>query len=394
MGKFADFLDSSTGASSVGSFLSGAFNLLGQRQQFKNQQKLNHQQQENALAQMAQSQEYNLANMATQNQYAIDAENRAREWNDIGAQASRARAAGISPLSALGSSSGGVLSQSSSPSSSTPSPAGASAGGASNVSALHMDLAQARALDADIALKQSQTVSLNIDNEIKEATKASQINIAKLTEKGINVDNLQKEFDYQVSQLSAPIGIQQQQQALLLAYAQTFKIYADAKREKALANSQIDLNNSTILLNASKSGLITAQTANVQADTKLKGVQMLLTSNQAEVSRLMATLTEQDIISKEIENEIERFRSDFEQTHKEKDWKRQRSNDTIQAIAGSVSGVVGSVASLLGAISPAGAVSNSIGSVISTVERFDRKGRFQGSTVTTTENSAETKKSR
>ncbi len=95
------------------------------------QSALNLQQHQNTVAQMALQQGYNLENMALQNQYQIEAEKRAQEWNDIGAQVDRARAAGISALAAIGSGgAGGHMSTSSSPSSSTPQAPGAVAGAA------------------------------------------------------------------------------------------------------------------------------------------------------------------------------------------------------------------------------------------------------------------------
>lgn len=142
-----------------------------------------------ALDQMRQSQDYNVANMAIQNQYAIDAEKRAQAWNDIGAQASRARGAGISPLAALGSSSGGVLSQSSSPSSSTPGAVGSSSGGrAGSHDASHI----ANLIQTARQIAQEQQIQLEskrVENETK---------LAESESANIDEDTISKKFENEI----------------------------------------------------------------------------------------------------------------------------------------------------------------------------------------------------
>lgn len=142
-----------------------------------------------ALDQMRQSQDYNLSNMAIQNQYAIDAEKRVQAWNDIGAQSSRARAAGISPLAALGSSSGGVLSQSSSPSSSTPGAVGSSSGGrAGSHDASHI----ANLVQTARQIAQEQQILLEskrVENETK---------LAESESANIDEDTISKKFENEI----------------------------------------------------------------------------------------------------------------------------------------------------------------------------------------------------
>ena len=64
--------------------------------------------QENLIT-MILGQEFAERSAEKQNQYNIEAEQREREWNSIGAQAQRARSAGISPIAALGMSSGSSI---------------------------------------------------------------------------------------------------------------------------------------------------------------------------------------------------------------------------------------------------------------------------------------------
>lgn len=323
------------------SAIGGLFGLIGQGQQYRNQRKLNEQQQKHALAQMAQSQEYNLANMATQNQYQIDAENRANAYNDVGAQIDRARKAGVSPLAALGSSgAGGLQAVSSAPSSSTPSSAGASSGGATGAGSIQSHMAQnilqAKAIDAQANLQNAQAQGQNIDNEIRNLTKSAEIGRAELINKGIKIENNQKQFDYELSRISAPIGVQAQIQAIQKASVEMFTMYTKCQNETALANSQIALDASNIRLNAQKGGLVTAQTALTQEQTISEGLSQLLTLAETDRIKALTDLTGQQTIAQQINNDIEDFRNKFEKTHKEKDWKRKRSNETINAISGAV----------------------------------------------------------
>ena len=130
MGAFNDFLGTASGGLATGaasSLLNFGLGQIGAAIQHKRNKELMDKTQEQELEQMAQSQEYNLANMEVQNQYQIDAENRANEWNSAKAQVQRAREAGISPLAALGSGgAGGSMGVSSAPSSSTPQGSGSS----------------------------------------------------------------------------------------------------------------------------------------------------------------------------------------------------------------------------------------------------------------------------
>lgn len=230
MSAFGDFISkSSSSLGNVGSsVINGLFSLLGQRKQFKYQKQLNEQQQEMALEQMQQSQDYNLANMATQNQYAIDAEKRAQEWNDIGAQASRARAAGISPLAALGSSSGGVLSQSSAPSSTTPSPTGANAGGVGSVGSLGLNLGASIIQDKQLRIEEQR-----VENERLMAEAQARKTNAEAFEQEFNNDILPILKAYELDDA--------QTQAVKNAYERIY--YADGENSIAYKDAIADLDN-------------------------------------------------------------------------------------------------------------------------------------------------------
>lgn len=140
--------------------------------------------QDNTLAQMAQSQEYNKENMALQNQYAIEAENRANEYNSPAAQIARADAAGISPLAALGMA-GNVQTVSSAPSSSTPGAPGASPGRPSDGGVSLGDVARLAISGA--------TGFANIEKSISSSSlDKANAEVAKATAEGVRIDNADK----------------------------------------------------------------------------------------------------------------------------------------------------------------------------------------------------------
>ena len=187
MGAFNDFLGTASGGLVTGT-ASGLFNFglgqIGAAIQHKRNKELMDKSQEQQLEQMAQSQEYNLANMEVQNQYQIDAENRANEWNSAKAQVQRAREAGVSPLAALGSGgAGGSMGVSSAPSSSTPQGSGSSPATGSGTSAT-FNLAQAMQAGAQIGLMASE----------KAEADARERNLNEQT-RGLEFDNAWKSLD-------------------------------------------------------------------------------------------------------------------------------------------------------------------------------------------------------
>ena len=158
-----------TAMNGLGSFVGGLpGTLLGnyfQKQAEKRQHARN-------LEIMEKSQQQNLETMSVQNQYSIDAEKRAQEWNNIGAQMDRAAAAGVSSTAALGGSgAGGLMSVSSAPSGGSPSAP------SSTMSSPFVMFSQAAESGASIAMKAAQA--------------------ALLTEqrRGVEFDNMWKEID-------------------------------------------------------------------------------------------------------------------------------------------------------------------------------------------------------
>lgn len=407
MGDFVNNLASSAAGGLVDAasgLLDFGLGQIGAAIQWKREKKKMNIQQQHALEQMAKSQEYNLENMAQQNEYQIAAEKRANEYNSVGAQVERARQAGVSPLAALGSGgAGGTMSVSSAPSGGTPSGSAPSGGVPSSSGASFFDLARGaelgsriRNIEQDTELKAQQTRSQELSNQFEQAVQASRINIEKAKEQGINIDNQQKSLDYEISQLTKSLTLQEKQNKVLKSFAEILSIYNAMSVDRDLADSQIALNDQQIVLKAAEVGLVNAKTDNVVADTRLKGAEFILRSTENEYMQLKKQLIDAQIISQNQANEIDKFRNDFEREHKEKDWKRSRTNEAVKTwtsavsnVIDSASGAVKSAAALVGVLTPAGQVVGSVETVISTIENYNSKGKLTGYTTTTTQKDRE-----
>lgn len=282
------------------------------------------------------NQEYALQSMERANEYNIEAEKRANEYNSIGAQMERADQAGVSRIAALGQSTGQTISSMSPVAGTTPRSASRSArapeiaqmvaGAIGQGLDIYKRVAEVKNLNQNTALQSAQTDNQVIRNQIADATKASQINIARLQEQGIDISNQQKNFDYQMSQISAPIDLQAKQQAVKKAWAETFSTYYLARKQGQVADSQISLDTSRIHLNGVQGGLYKAQTEDFVQSSRLKGAQTLLAASEKELKDICVSLTKDKETAQELENDINKFRNEFEKEHKEKDWKRERSN--------------------------------------------------------------------
>lgn len=383
LGKWLGIGSEGAGSSLLGGLVNGAFNLIGQGQQYRNQRKLNDQQQEHALEQMAQEQEY------TKEMWNMN-----NEYNDPSAVIARGRAAGLSPTAALGQSSGGAgISTMATGAGSVGSSAGGASGAGSNpVGDLlqgAVSAAQASNIEQDTKLKEQQTRGEELRNQFEQAVQATRVNIEKAKEKGLDIENKQRELDYDISQLTKSLTLHEKQNRVLKGFAEIASIYNSMSIDRDLADSQISVNDQQIILKAAEVGLVNAQTDNVVEDTRLKGMNILLRATEVEYMKLKKELVSADIISQQQANEIDKFRNDFEKEHKEKDWKRERSNETIKAIGGTASGIISSISGLIGVLTPAGQSAGVIETVVTTIENYNSKGKMTGYTQTTTEKSKE-----
>lgn len=336
----------------VGNLVSGFSQIGAAKRQHKYNLKEMEQSQKYALEQMDQSQQYNVANMALQNQYQIDAENRANEYNSAKAQVQRAHEAGISVATALGSGgANGFQSVSSSPSSSTPSSAGApSPRGVSrpginmDTSALGQLIAQIPQMRANVDateanaeearsrayLNRVEAQGKEIDNYINENTKEIQINTAKLKEKGIQIENEINSFNASVQELRLNLDIKEQQSVISKINADMWRIYDQSKIDHALANANIRLMSSQIILNNANTELAGATTDERIAHTKLLGAQYLceMSNNDLLIALKNLRVSEKDAL--DIQNELSKERAKFENEHRLENWKFERSSQRWQ----------------------------------------------------------------
>lgn len=280
------------------------------------------------------NQEYALQSMAQANAYNIEAEMRANQYNDIGAQLQRARNAGVSPLAALGQTTGQTISSSSPVTGTTPRTQSRSAraneiaqmtiGAISQGLNIYKEIAEVRNLDQNTKLQLSQTNHQEIQNEIASATKTTEINIAKLKEQGIDISNQQKNFEYQMSQITAPLDIKQKEQAIKKSFAETFSIYYTAQKQGEVADSQVQLNMSQILLNGKLGGVYDAQVENLREDTILKGAQYLETLSRSELNKACEQLTMDKSFAQQIANDFSEWKAEFDKQNVPKSERAKR----------------------------------------------------------------------
>ena len=414
---FLDFIKSSGGGSVAGSLLGGAFGLAGQalnnkyqkeseERQFGYQTKLNDQQQEHALAQMAQSQAYNEQNMATQNQYQIDAENRANAYNSVGAQVARARAAGVSPAAALGSGgAGGLMTAASAPSSSTPSPTGANAGSVSSRAPL-LDLAQAvtsgaqvgaqialssseqKNVEQNTALQAAQTVNQQIKNQYEAAISQAKLDGYKLTNSGLAIENEIKEYNRQIAEVTASNEPEKQRLSLLESLRRIAQInqaidsdktLTEAKRKELAAS--VESLTAAAVASGAQAGLYGAQKTLTEKQAVTEGYKALVQQNEAGRVKMLTDLGYSQKEAQDIANKFNKAHNDFKEKHFESDRRWEKAAIGVQmgqAIISSVCGAVGCAVS-------GGLIQPPKETVTVTREQYNtHEGRWEAAEVTTT----------
>lgn len=285
------------------------------------------------------NQEYALQSMEQVNRYNIEAEERANDYNSMGAQMHRADQAGVSRIAALGQSTGQTISSMSPVAGTTPRSASRSAraneiaqmtiGAISQGLDIYKQIAEVRNLDQNTKLQLSQTQHQEIQNEIASATKTTEINIAKLKEQGIDISNQQARFDYQMSQITAPLDVQQKEQAIQKSFAETFSIYYTAQKQGEVADSQVQLNMSQILLNGKLGGVYDAQVENLREDTILKGAQYLETLSRSELNKACEQLTMDKATAQQLANDFTEWKNEYEQENIPKRERLYRTTERI-----------------------------------------------------------------
>lgn len=353
----------------LGDLASGAINFgFGQAAaavDWKREQKKMQIEQDNALAQMAQSQAYNVENMERQNQYQIEAEQRANEYNSVGAQVERARAAGVSPAAALGSGgAGGLMSVAPAPSSSTPSPAGAPSGGAPRSNPGHgVDLSSSALEGRQESLVREQqeyykqlAIGQAVQNEVDEYSKnfdkmarryiadktkfdAAQSEFKVNTQEelhdldvqereerirqiGVNIDNTIKSTNADV-QLKEVMRVELWTQACL-NLANSNRAYAASALDYARTNltnlESIDLGIKLKYTDIKQQ----LEIKSIVAGITLQGAQTLSALSQTELNASLVQLNLDEHDLNIIEKDLAQFRATFEKEHKEKDWRFDR----------------------------------------------------------------------
>lgn len=301
---------------------------IGAAIQHKRDMKKMAQQQDYALEQMAQSQEYNLANMEQQNQYQIAAEERANEWNSIGSQVERARAAGVSPLAALGGGgAGGMMSVSSAPTGGAPS-GSAPSGGVPSSSSPMFDLAGAARGDAvaqaeiqrmeqETNLIKQQIVEKEIENYIAENTKHYEVLLKQYGSEiaGLNVQITQ--FENSVKEIKFATDNKSKLTAIQKASTEIASIALHDKIDKSMSDATIKKMANQIMLNNSQIAVNNASVSEIEARTLLAGANYLLSLSQSEYYDVMTVNGWSDNQAKQIRNDLEKNRADFENAHRE-----------------------------------------------------------------------------
>lgn len=319
------FLDSG-GLDFLGGLANGAMGLIGSsitnyRRQRRSQQKYDKWHFENIeKQQMALSQEYNERNMELQNQYQIDAENRANAYNDPSAQLARARQAGMNPQAVM-SDAGVQGSISSAPDSSAPqSSSGSGHAGTKDYSALgRLDILgmiqSVKEVDSQLKLNKSVeaknyaeasrlTGQESRDSQLFETNKK----ILELTADNKDLQNQSLRIQNYIADASAENDIAIKEANWLNALATLDNILADTNlkqeqrdyyvQQKTLIQSSVDVNKATI--------------GNLKADTFYK---TMLGNTEKENKELVKANTEVAKARKaEIDKHIEKIGKDMELT--------------------------------------------------------------------------------
>lgn len=350
------------------SFLNNHFQKEAEKRQFDYQTKLNQQQQDNTLAQMAQSQDYNKENMALQNEYQIAAENRANAYNSVGAQIERAEAAGVSPLAALGQGgAGGMMSVSSAPSSSTPSPSGANAGHIATqngMAALMQNSAQMAQIGANIALQaeQQENTATNtesqrkdverkeIENRYLEAKEIASLSIQRLTASNLKLDAEIKHYQAQVAEITAANEPEKQRLALLHSLRSIAEINQRiwesnelTPGRKSQLESEVANLNQQVLTSAAQASLFGAQATLTQKQAETEGYRALVMMSEFDRVNALADLGFEQAEAQRIANEFDKAHNEFKKEHFKSDKRWERAASALNMAQGVVSSVCGAV---------------------------------------------------